>query len=178
MVNLTRVGLDLDFGKRSDRLTTIEQQKEKFMTIEELAKRIQALEDLEAIKKLHQAYINLMDNLQYEAVLGLFTEDASVEIRHFGIKRGRQEMAEVYLGVLAKNRGDIRYEGHMAIQPDIVVEGDTAKGTWLIYMLFSKPTIQWVQGRNDVEYRKENGQWKLSKLKFTRTLASDPAMYP
>jgi hypothetical protein len=53
-----------------------------------------------------------------------------------------------------------------------------AKGTWLIYMLFSKPTIQWVQGKNECEYRKENGKWKLSKLKFTRTLASDPSLYP
>jgi hypothetical protein len=35
----------------------------------------------------------------------------------------------------------------MAIQPEIVVDGDTAQGTWLIYMLFSKPDIAWVQGK-------------------------------
>lgn len=148
------------------------------MTLEELAKRVQALEDLEEIKKLHQKYINLMDNLQYEEVLDLFTEDASVEIRNFGVKRGRREMSEVYLGVLAKKRGNTRFDGHMVIEPDITVEGDAASGSWLVYMLFSKPSLQWVQGRNDVEYRKQNGQWKLSKLKFTRTLASDPALYP
>jgi hypothetical protein len=66
----------------------------------------------------------------------------------------------------------------MAVQPEIHVSGDTAHGTWLIYMLFSKPTIQWVQGRNECEYRKVDGKWKLSKLKFTRTLASDPGLYP
>jgi ketosteroid isomerase-like protein len=152
--------------------------KEVRMSLEDLEKRVKAIEDLEEIKKLHQNYINLMDNLQYEKVLDLFTEDATVEVRNSGVKRGRKEMSEVYLGVLAKNRGTTRYDGHMAIEPDITVDGITAKGTWLIYMLFSKPTIQWVQGKNECEYRKENGKWKLSKLKFTRTLASDPSLYP
>ncbi len=148
------------------------------MSLEDLEKRIKAIEDLEEIKKLHQNYINLMDNLQYKEVLDLFTEDATAEVRNSGVKRGKKELSEIYLGILAKIRGTSRFEGHMAIEPDITVEGDTAKGTWLIYMLFSKPTIQWVQGKNECEYRKENGKWKISKLKFTRTLASDPEMYP
>jgi len=147
------------------------------MSLEELEKRIQAIEDLENIKKLHQYYIDLMDNLQYKEVLDLFTEDATIEVRNWGVKRGRQEISEVYIGILAKNRGTSRSEGHMAVEPDITVEGNTAKGTWLIYML-SQPKIQWIQGRNECEYRKEDGKWKISKLKFTRTLASDPSLYP
>jgi ketosteroid isomerase-like protein len=148
------------------------------MSIEELEKRVKAIEDLEEIKKLHQNYIDLMDNLQYEKVLDLFTEDGTAEVRNSGVKKGRRELAEIYIEGLAKKRGTSRYEGHMAIEPDITISGNIAKGTWLIYMLFSKPTIQWVQGKNECEYRKENGKWKISKLKFTRTLASDPSLYP
>jgi hypothetical protein len=148
------------------------------MTLEEIEKRLLALEDLEKIKVLHQSYINLMDNLRYQEVLDLFTEDATAEVRNFGVKRGRAEMAEVYLDMLAKSRGDTRYDGHMAIQPEITIDGDTAQGTWLIYMLFSKPEIAWVQGKNECRYRKVDGRWKISKLKFTRTLASDPVLYP
>jgi ketosteroid isomerase-like protein len=148
------------------------------MSLADLEKRIQAIEDLDEIKRLHQNYINLMDNLQYEQVLDLFTDDATIEVRQSGVKRGRKELSEIYIDVLAKKRGSIRYDAHMAVEPDIKVNGDTAQGTWLIYMLFSKPSIQWVQGRNDCEYRKEQGKWKISKLKFTRTLASDPALYP
>jgi len=147
------------------------------MSLEELEKRIQAIEDLESIKKLHQHYIDLMDNLQYKEVLDLFTEDATVEVRNWGVKRGRKELSEIYIGILAKNRGTSRSEGHMAVEPDITVDGNTAKGTWLIYML-SQPKIQWIQGRNQCEYRKEDGKWKISKLKFTRTLASNPSLYP
>jgi hypothetical protein len=152
--------------------------KEVCMSLEELEKRVKAIEDLEEIKKLHQNYINLMDNLQYEKVLDLFTEDGTAEVRNSGVKKGRKELGEIYLEGLAKKRGTSRYEGHMAIEPDITVSGNFAKGTWLIYMLFSKPTIQWVQGKNECEYRKENGKWKISKMKFTRTLASDPSLYP
>ncbi len=148
------------------------------MSLEDLEKRIQAIEDLESIKKLHQTYINLMDNLKYEEVMDLFTEDAEVEVRKSGIKRGRKEWSEIYIDTLAKRRGPVRYDGHLVIEPDITVNGNTASGTWLVYMLFSRPTVSWVQGRNDTEYRKENGKWKISKMKFTRTLASDPSMYP
>ena len=122
--------------------------------------------------------MNLMDNLKYEEVPDLFTEDASVEVRNLGIKKGRKELREIYIDVLAKKRGSERFDGHMAVQPDITVSGDTARGTWLIYMIFSKPTIQWVQGKNECEYIKVNGEWKISKLKFTRTLASDKSLYP
>jgi ketosteroid isomerase-like protein len=152
--------------------------KEVCMSLEELEKRVKAIEDLEEIKKLHQNYINLMDNLQYEKVLDLFTEDGTAEVRNSGVKRGRKGLTEIYIEGLAKRRGTSRDVGHMVIEPDITVSGNTAKGTWLIYMLFSRPTIQWVQGKAECEYRKENGKWKISKLKFTRTLASDPSLYP
>jgi hypothetical protein len=148
------------------------------MTLKELERRVRAIEDLEEIKKLHQTYINLMDNLKYEQVIDLFTDDAAVEIRNYGVKHGREELYDMYVNQLAKNRGTERYDGHMAVEPDIRVTGDTAEGVWLIYMLFSKPSIQWVQGRNECTYRKENSRWRISKLKFTRTLASDPALYP
>ena len=147
------------------------------MTLSDLETRIQAIEDIEEIKRLHQNYINLMDNLQYEQVLDLFTDDGTVEVRQSGEKKGRKEIAEVYR-LLAKTRGSTRYDGHMAIQPDIKVDGDSAEGTWLIYMLFSRPSVQWVQGKNECRYKKEGGKWKISQLKFTRTLASEPSLYP
>jgi hypothetical protein len=60
------------------------------MSIEDLEKRIQVLKDAEAIKKLHQKYIDLMDNLKYEEVLGIFTEDAYVEVRNLGEKKAER----------------------------------------------------------------------------------------
>ena len=61
------------------------------MSLEELEKRVKAIEDTEEIKKLHQNYINLMDNLQYTEVLDLFTDDFTSEVRNSGVKRGKKE---------------------------------------------------------------------------------------
>jgi ketosteroid isomerase-like protein len=147
------------------------------MSLAELEKRIQAIEDLEAIKKLHQNYINLMDNIRYDEVLDLFTDDAAVEVRDSGVKRGKKEFSEIYMMIKGFYKGSVaRHIGHCAIQPDITVNGNSAKGTWLIYLLQSKPDVQWVQGINECEYRKENGRWLINSLKFTRTLASDPSL--
>jgi hypothetical protein len=146
------------------------------MTLEEMEKRLRALEDLEEIKKLHRKYISYLDNLQFEKALDLFSENATVEVRDSGVHKGKKEIAEIYLGVLAKRTK--RKDGHLVGQPDITVEGDTAKGHWIVYILFSEPSVQWVQGRNDCEYVKEDGKWKFSKLKFTRTLASQTYLFP
>lgn len=146
------------------------------MNLEELAKRVQAIEDLEEIKKLHHKYIDLMDNLRYKEVLDLYTEDASVEVRNWGVLKGKEGLTEVYINRLGRRKE--RSEGHFVVEPDITVEGDTARGTWLLYMLFSKPAVEWVQGRNEAEYVKVDGKWKIKSMKFTRTNASKPDMFP
>jgi ketosteroid isomerase-like protein len=147
------------------------------MDIEELARRVQAIEDTEAVKKLHQRYMDLMDDLRYGEVLDLFTEDAAIEVRDSGVLRGPGARRKLYLGLRDQKKG-VRDNCHFAVHPDITVTGDTAAGTWLVYMLYEDPEGAWVQGRNEVEYRKEAGRWKISRLKFTRTLASRPDRYP
>jgi hypothetical protein len=152
---------------------------EVFMTLAELEKKIQTIEDLEAIKKLHQNYINLMDNIRYDEVPDLFTDDAEVEVRNSGVKKGKKQLAEIYQMIKGFYKGGVhRHIGHFCVEPDINVNGDNAKGTWLIYFFDSVPKQSWVQGINECEYRKVKGKWYISKLKFTRTLASDPSLYP
>ncbi len=146
------------------------------MSLEELEIRVKAMEDLEEIKKLQRRYISHLDNLEFREAMELFSENGTAEVRNSGIRRGNKEIADIYLGRLAQRKE--RHDGHMVGQPIITVEGDTASGTWIVYMLFSKPSVQWVQGSQECEYVKENGQWKFSKLKFTRTLASQPSEYP
>jgi hypothetical protein len=146
------------------------------MNLEELEKRVRAIEDLEQIKRLQREYMSCLDNLQFAKVLDFFTDDAEVEVRQSGVMKGRENYSKIYLGTLAQRKE--RHDGHLVGQPIITVDGDTARGHWMVYMFFSVPTIEWVQGRNDCEYVKENGQWKFSKLKFTRTLASKQELYP
>ena len=146
------------------------------MDIGELEKRVRAIEDIEAIKIMHREYMSCLDNLEFEKALNFFTQDAEVEVRHSGVMKGRANFAQIYLGTLAQRKD--RHDGHLVGQPIITIDGDNARGHWIVYMFFSVPKIEWIQGRHDCEYRKENGKWKFSKLKFARTLASKPDLYP
>jgi hypothetical protein len=146
------------------------------MKLEELEKRVKAIEDLEEIKQMHREYMSCLDNIEFSKALDFFTEDAEVEVRNSGVMKGRKNYSKIYLGTLAQRRE--RHDGHLVGQPVITVDGDTARGHWIVYMLFSVPAIEWIQGRHDCEYVKENGKWKFSKLKFARTLASKPNLYP
>jgi ketosteroid isomerase-like protein len=146
------------------------------MNLEELEKRVRAMEDLEEIKKMHREYVSCLDNIQFEKALDFFTDDAEVEVRNSGVMKGRENYSKIYLGTLARRKE--RHDGHLVGQPVLTIDGDTAKGHWIFYIFHSVPNIEWVQGRHDCEYRKENGVWKFSKLKFARTLASKPELYP
>jgi hypothetical protein len=146
------------------------------MNLEELEKRVMALEDLEEIKILQRQYMACLDNIQFDKVLDFFTEDAEVEVRNSGLQKGKKNFSKIYLETLAERTE--RHDGHLVGQPVITVDGNKAKGHWTVYMFFSVPTIEWVQGRNDCGCVKENGKWKFSKLKFTRTLASKSSLYP
>ena len=144
--------------------------------LEEIEKRLTLLEDLEEIKKLQQRYMLYLDNLQFDKVVDLFSENATAEIRSYGIHKGKKEITELYAAMSAK-RKDLK-EGHMVIQPDITIEGNKAFASWTVFILFSKPSVQWLQGCNECEYVRENGRWKFQKLKFARINASKEDMYP
>jgi hypothetical protein len=145
------------------------------MGSEDLEKRIRVLEDLEDIKILHRDYISCLDNLEFDKVPEFFAENATLEIRHLKPCKGKKEITELYRGFVSKRRTS-RDDGHLVGQPVITVEGNKAKGHWIVYIFLSKPSVQWVQGRNDCEYIKENGKWKFSSLKFGRTLASQESL--
>ena len=146
------------------------------MDYSKIEKRLTLLEDLEEIRKLQQRYMLYLDSLQFDKVIDFFSEDATAEIRNYGIHKGKKEIAELYAAMSVRRKGV--KEGHMLIQPDISINGNKAFGTWTVFILFSKPSVQWVQGYSECEYVKENGEWKFQKLKFTRINASKEDMYP
>jgi hypothetical protein len=152
------------------------------LNLQEMETRLLALEDLEKVKKLHRQYVEFIDNLEFGKALDLLSEDASIEVRNTGVWKSKVEIKDLFFNHLVKympsDKG-ARRDGHSIGEPILTIEGDKAKGTWRLYILMSRPPLnQWVQGRHDCEYLKMNGDWKISKLKITRTLASDPTLLP
>ncbi len=100
------------------------------MTLEELERRVRVLEDVEAIKQLKARYCDRCDDGPYDAdgVAELFTEDAVWEGEGFGRFVGRDAIRDFF----RTGRSVFSFTIHQATNPIIEVDGDRARGRWLI----------------------------------------------
>ena len=138
------------------------------MTLEELEKRIIALEDKDEIKTLHRDYLFYISNLEFDKALDCFTDAVAVDIANYGVIKGKDKVEKFFRDVIYQNVLQSK-DAHFTVQPVISLDGNKAKGHWMFYRLLPKPRPEsWVQGRYDCEYIKENGKWKFSALKLTR----------
>jgi ketosteroid isomerase-like protein len=138
------------------------------MTLDEMEKRLQALEDLEAIKNLHRNYILWLNNRQWDYMAECFNENAVALIYRHPLCRGKAEIHRLFTETMSQvNTGKGR-DAHFATLPVISVDGDRAKGHWLLYILIAHPVtgeaFRWLQGRYECTYEKANGKWKFTKL--------------
>jgi hypothetical protein len=135
------------------------------MTLEELQKKVQVLEDIEAIKTMHREYLFQLINQQWQDMPDFFMENATLTIADLEPTTGREKIAKLLVEIVGPN---VRWDsGHFIAQPVIYVDGDSASGHWLMYHFFAEPMGKWQQARYDAEYLKKDGRWRFSKLTFT-----------
>ena len=138
--------------------------------IDKLEKRIKTLEDIDDIQKFHLNYIYLYNNHQHEEMASCFAEDAVLDTGVFAVARGKEEITRVF-------REDIPTvnnwaTAHVVVQPVITVNGNSARGTWTMFLYFfdvdtpKGPGLRAYQALHDCEYVKVNGEWKYSSVKF------------
>jgi ketosteroid isomerase-like protein len=148
--------------------------------LEALESRVQAMEDLEAIKQLQYRYKNAFMQAKWDEVLDCFSQDATLDIKPDGtlIDRGMKEV---------KSRFDKMAKAHVGAETDfmyhpiITVSGNTAKGTWWVTdtMHIKGQGEQSIYGIYTVEYVKENGKWKISLLRHRhRTIVPAEGLGP
>jgi hypothetical protein len=135
------------------------------MALEQMEKRLKVLEDIEAIKVLHREYVYALASQQWDDMLDCFAEDGSADIWTHGLCKGKKEIGDLFQSFAGKI---LPSHGHLAAQPVITVDGDKAKGHWILYLFLPAPDSMWVQGRYDCEYVRVDGKWKFSYLKYTR----------
>ena len=153
------------------------------MTVEELEKRLRTMEDIEEIKQLQARYVNCLITTQWDELIDCFTENGVVDL-HAGLAKGKEAFTKLFKEKIAMTH--VGLEGCYVVHPIISVDGDKAKGSWLLYTKFSQPhKIQrvppesgegdapdWLQGYYEMEYVRENGKWKISLLKWRSRLRS------
>ncbi len=153
------------------------------MDSQDFEKRLRRLEDIEEIKQIQAHYVNCLTTANYDELLKCFTDDAVIDL-HAGLARGRKEFTPLF----RENIGEVHrgQEGPFAVHPIISVDGDQAKGSWLLYIQYALPrkmehrpetyttddAPDWMQGFYEMEYKRVDGQWKISFLKWRLRLCS------
>lgn len=99
--------------------------------IERLERRLQALEDAEAIRNLKARYAALCDQ-HYDAdrIAMLFTEDALWESPGLGRFEGRDAIRSFFRGASAI----FSFAIHYSLNGQIEIDGDRARATWYLFM--------------------------------------------
>jgi hypothetical protein len=135
---------------------------------DDLARRIERLESIEAIKKLKHVYMHYCDLGYPPAKLGpLFTDDAVWTGKDFGHHVGRPAIEAFFGGVSAQ----ITFAAHLAMNSIIDVDNDNATGSWRILMPCTmveagRKISRWMVGDYVEEYVRRNGIWLFSKIDY------------
>ena len=146
------------------------------MTNAELEEKIRYLEDYNSICQLQSTYAQYWLLGWVDKMPELFakkTPGVELEISNKGVFEGG-DAPQKYFGTRAK---DPETPGwmiwHMAVNPIIQInkEGTQAKGIWLspglsCGVIDGELTAVWLWGKYDMEYAKEDREWKILKLRW------------
>src|SRR5947208_4659775 len=108
-----------------------EDNRSDLARFERMERRLQALEDAEAIRNMKGRYAALGDS-QYDAdgIAMLFTEDALWESPGLGRFEGREAIRNFFRGASAI----FSFAIHYSLNGHIEVDGDTARARWYLFM--------------------------------------------
>ena len=141
--------------------------------VERIERRLQVLEDAEAIRNLKAHYAALCDN-QYDAegIASLFTEDAVWESPALGRFEGREAIRSFF----REASGIFSFAIHYSLNGHIEVEGDQARARWYLFMpctLAAGNQAVWRAGVDYETYARVDGTW-LFRHKRSEPLMSVP----
>jgi hypothetical protein len=130
--------------------------------------RLAQLEAIEAIKQLKYRYCAYCDDkYNPSGIAALFTEDGIWEGESFGQHVGRAAITAHFQRV----SGEIVFAAHLALNPIIEVDDDTATGKWRLIMPATVITsgikeARWLWGAYDDHYVRVDGVWMFKRLSF------------
>jgi len=133
--------------------------------LEELRRRVQRLEDTEAIRRLKARYLNACDSQDPEGAKNCFAEgEVVIDMGHVGVFNSREGFAEIYRTFGCQ---PFILDMHHGANPEIeFLDDEHARALWALeYRNFNlqAKTVTFVSLIYHDEYVRQRGQWKISK---------------
>jgi len=155
---------------------TLEQLEKQLKATQEalrtLETRVRITEDIQQIHELQRRYVNALICMEWDACADCFSENARVDVYLHDPVTGRENIRKWFKEELSVTHHG--KEGDVLVHPEIFLDGDKAKGKWLLYMMYAYPrtgqSLFWVQGFYQNEYIRENGKWKVSLMTWTERM--------
>lgn len=137
--------------------------------------------DIEAIKALKYRYARSLDLKKWDEFADCLTPDVTAE---YGEDLSFADR-DALVGYMRDNMGPGLISMHQVHHPEIVVDGDTATGTWYLFDKVLVPAFDFgLEGGAfyDDTYLRTDAGWRISRTGYRRTFEaawklSDPASY-
>ncbi len=133
--------------------------------VAELQKRVRHLKDIDALRNLKAEYAAACDdNYDADRLAALFADDATWESAGLGRYEGREAIREFFRGI----SGHFVFALHYGLNPQIEVDGDTARAGWYLFMpctVGDTGEAMWRAGLDEEEYIRVDGRWMYRSKK-------------
>ena len=152
--------------------------------VKELRKKVQRLEDVDAIKKLQRAYGYYLEHWMAEDIIDCFADgpDCSLKVAA-GYYQGKESLRDFFhhgkkdvVMEYATNGEFLHQVMQLAGVVDVDPDGLRAWGRWYGFGVNAFPVKDnkinpgWMNGVYEVEYIKQNGTWKLMHVQWCMTM--------
>jgi hypothetical protein len=141
--------------------------------IKELEKEVRKFRDLEEIRRLQKSYGFYLEHWMAEEIVDLFSDSPEAVLSLFaGIYNGKESIRRYFMGESPEPNPEFLHQVmQLSDIIDIAEDGKTAEGRWYGFGSVAFPTGKGVRpaafsGIYVCTYIKEDGRWKILKLKW------------
>jgi SnoaL-like domain len=144
------------------------------MSVEDLEKRIQAIEDVLAIEKLGRIYGYYLEHWMSKEIVDLFSDGPDVALEWTeGTYYGKEAVRRYFEGIdeLYKDQDLVHQLMQLSPVIDVSPDGKTAKARWYGFGGVSvtergKTKQIFRSGTYENDYVKEGGKWKIQRFRW------------
>jgi hypothetical protein len=143
--------------------------------VQELQAQARLTQDIEQIKRLQRIYGYYLDNFMTDEIVDLFSDSPdTILILNAGKFHGKEGVKRFFRSRPDRSRRIPKFHHQvMQLSPviDVAPDGLSAKGRWYGFGPIATPLQTgvhqgWMNGVYSNEYVKENGVWKIKKLRW------------